>query len=352
MLATIALSSVAICDLSQGPAPHQRKHHREFTELLMKHGVLVFGSEDEKNAFTNSIRVGEGIPIFSRQAWGVLIADFANKKRLRVVPPPGAPQLSSLTSLKDLYDEWKHKTEIAVVGESFSQVMRLDQQESGVLEGTALEIATPITVSEGKIIRSLEALSRDGKLKYGEGREVFWSTVLAPLAECTRNIVITDRFVFERMWDDADANHNRQAPEHVCWLLDRLDSTLLPQATVKIVGQSRRKDSPTHKRRWTTQETVDMIRKNWTRAEFQRIERVEIVQAEPYGERPHDRHIRFGDVGLIDINAGVDMLSMPTVMKKQGMKWSYGYTPDALRESKEATKLLEAKPSYLNVIGS
>lgn len=62
MLATIALSHDAIADLSQGPDAHQRKHHREFIELLLKHGVLVFGSEDEKNAFSRFIKDGHGIP--------------------------------------------------------------------------------------------------------------------------------------------------------------------------------------------------------------------------------------------------------------------------------------------------
>jgi len=352
MLARIALSADAIFDLSQGPAPHQRKNHREFTDLLMRHGVLVFGSEDEKNLFASSIRLGDGVPVFSRQVWGVILADLAHKKRLRVISPPGAAQVSALTSLRDLYDEWKYKAEIALVQESLSKVMKLDQQESGVLEGHALEIATPFTISEGKVIRSLEALSRDGKLKHGESRETFWNTVLAPLAECTRTVVITDRFIFERLWDDADRSITRAVPEHLCWLLERLDSTLLPSATVKIVGQSRRKDGPAHKGRWTTQQTSHLIQASWARSSVRRIKRVEIVQAEPYGERPHDRHIRFGDVGLVDINAGVDMLSTPKVIKKQGMKWSYGYMPNALQESKEATNMLEAQPSYKTTIVS
>lgn len=350
MLATIALSSEAIADLSNGPASHQRRHHREFTELLLKHGVLVFGSEDEMGAFTRAIQSGDGIPAFSRQVWHTVIAEFARKKRLRVVDPPVASQLASLTSLKDLYEEWKHKARIAVVGEHLSPAMMLDE-ESGVLEGSALEIATPITVSEGRVMRSLEGLARDGRLKFGESREVFWRTVLAPLAECSRNVVITDRFVFERMWDDADEARCRNEPEHISWLLERLDATLVPRATVKIVGQGRRQDSwGSNKKRWSTGDTADLIRQHWQRSVPGRIEKLEIVLAEPRRERPHDRHIRFGDIGAIDINAGLDRLCEPSVEQKEGMKWSYGYTRGALEEYKEATQWLEAKPSYRSLV--
>lgn len=352
MLATIALSAEAIGDLSQGPPSHQRKHHREFTELLMKHAVLVFGSEHEKNAFSRSIRAGDGIPTVSRQVWNAVIADFAVKSRLRVSNPPVEFPLSSLTSLQDLYVEWKHKAKIVVVREELSPNMKLDEQESGVLEGAALEVATPITLSEGKIIRSLEDMERRGRHRYGAPREEFWSHVLAPLAQCTRNVVITDRYVFHRMWDAADENRRRDTPEHVSWLLERLDSALLPGASVKLIGQRRRHDNRENKSRWSAQQTAAMIRDVWTRTETKRIERLEVVLAEPRGERPHDRHIRFGDIAAIDINAGVDMLCEPTVRKREGMKWSYGYMPSELNVYKDAARWLEAAPSSRSLVVS
>lgn len=350
MLATIALSAEAIGDLSQGPPSHQRKHHREFTELLMKHAVLVFGSEGEKSAFSRSIRAGEGIPTASRQVWNAVIADFATKSRLRVSKPPVESHLSSLTSLQDLYVEWKHKAKIVVVREELSSDMKLDEQESGVLEGAALEVATPITLSEGKIIRSMDDMERRGRHTYGAAREEFWSDVLAPLAECTRNVVITDRYLFERMWDDVDDNHRRDSPEHVCWLLQRLDSALLPGASVKIIGQRRRHDNRGNRGRWSAQQTAAMIRDIWRRTDTKRIERLEVVLAEPRGERPHDRHIRFGDIAAIDINAGVDILCEPTVRKREGMKWSYGYMPGELKVYKDAAKWLEAAPSSRSIV--
>lgn len=350
MLATIALSAQAIEDLSQGPPSHQRKYHREFTELLMKHAVLIFGSEGEKRAFSRSIRAGDGIPTVSRQVWNAVIAEFATKSRLRVSDPPVASQLSSLTSLQDLYSEWKHKAKIVVVREELSPDMKLDEQESGVLEGTALEVATPITLSEGRIIRSLEDMERRGRHAYGAAREEFWSAVLAPLAGCTRNLVITDRYVFERMWDDADDNYRRDVPEQVCWLLERLDATLLPGASVKIIGQRRRPDNWGKKIRWSAEQTAEMIRDNWKRPDIKAIDKLEVVLAEPRGERPHDRHIRFGDIGVIDINAGIDMLSEPTVRKREGMKWSYGYMQGELKVYKEAATWLEAAPSCRSIV--
>lgn len=350
MLATIALTAQAIEDLSQGPPTHHRKHHRQFTELLMKHAVLVFGSEHEKNAFSRSIRAGDGIPTVSRQAWNAVLADFATKSRLKVSNPPVETPLSSLTSLQELYTEWKHKAKIVVVREELSPSMKLDEQESGVLEGTALEVATPITLSEGRIIRSLEDIERRGRHAYGAPREEFWSEVLAPLAQCTRNVVITDRYVFERMWDDADHNRRRDMPEHVSWLLERLDSALLPGASVKVIGQRRRDDNWGNRGRWTVQQTAAMIRDVWARTETKRIERLEVVLADPRGERPHDRHIRFGDIAAIDINAGVDMLCEPTVRKREGMKWSYSYMPGELNIYKDAARWLEAAPSNRSMV--
>lgn len=44
---------------------------------------------------------------------------------MKVVNPPGASQLSSLTSLKDLYDEWRDKAKIAVVREDLSPLCDL-----------------------------------------------------------------------------------------------------------------------------------------------------------------------------------------------------------------------------------
>ncbi|MCV9993422.1 hypothetical protein OIU93_03815 [Paeniglutamicibacter sp. ZC-3] len=349
MLAKIALSSSAIKDLSKGPLAHQKKYHREFTELLLRHGVLVFGSEEDKTAFRRSIQDGDGIPIASRQVWQAIVAEFEVKKRLTVICPPGVSQFASLTSLSDLYDAWKYKTNIAVVGEELAQAMKLDEQESGVLEGAALEIATSITVSEGHIIRSLDVLAREGKLKYGQSREAFWQTVLEPLAKCTRNIVITDRYIFERMWDEVDCDTSRESPEHISWLLARLDATLLPHASVKIIAQSRR-SGQRGKPKWGAPETARIVSDKWQRVERGSIEQVEIVLAEPRGERPHDRHIRFGDLAVIDINAGFDRLCELTVRQKEGMRWSYAYSPGSIKDYKTAAQSLEARPSYKEVV--
>jgi hypothetical protein len=175
-------------------------------------------------------------------------------------------------------------------------------------------VCSALTALHSRPFAQVQELAEFGHLSAGSPREELWGDVFGPLAQCVNNVAILDRFLFK----DVKAG----VPGAVVWLLDRINEYALPNTTVTLYGglQDQYSSALPH----SSAEALLAIRQLWTPGAPNKISRLVVAGAEwPPNSLPHDRHIRFGRVGAINLPGGFERLNAVTIWDSNGVNWDF-----------------------------
>jgi len=146
----------------------------------------------------------------------------------------------------------------------------------------------------------------------GSTRETVWNEILRPLATRSKRVTVFDCYAFSEMY--RRDNKNDSSPEHLEWLLSKLNAEAPPGTMVKIFGSRKQTGGA------GALQIAQLLRQRWSEAP-RRVVGVELVTLSGNQEFPHDRHITFGDTTGLELPSGLDRLARPSV----GKPFTFGY---------------------------
>lgn len=302
MLLNVHISPSVITETSQSAAQFAAPAlQRELVELLLRHGVLRFTSGAEAGLWIDSLSKPELSPAEKKQ-WQQLLLTLKQQGRLSAADPALVEDPEGAGSIGDLQGFRQAAPLLSILGtETYRKLF--PAAVAGRSEAfPGVEIAVAGSVSESKQYRALMNLVEVGSFPSGTQRVEVWNRLLGPLSSVSKEITIFDKYLFSRLFETAD--------EQVTWLLAQMDRVVPVGTVVKLYaargtpGAYGSEQVPSDHR-----EAEARLREYLPKA-FERIGSVEIFLAESGRARHmhHDRHIRFGSGGAVELPAGFDRL--------------------------------------------
>lgn len=329
MYARVAVASNAL-NLGGIPPLVAEALHEGLTQSLLAHGRLVFSSNSEAMDFVRAIKDSGSLPPGARQRWVALLTHLQKSHRVTVENPPSDDTLASIDAIDRLISGWEARADVAVVADALSLSLGIPL-ETGVLTtpGRNPDVVVPAAARNAPALARIVEYEQTPVVPHGSSREEFWSDVLEPMATGAAEATILDRYLFNRICDPGRDRYRAIAsPEHICWLVDRLDSVMASRSTVRLIGAI-----PDPRGAWDARDIASTIHDRWSPMSVGRLGAVEVHLADPRNERqrfPHDRHIRFSTGGAVKVPAGFDRLSDERIRDTSGMWWDYLWQPRAL----------------------
>jgi hypothetical protein len=329
MYARVAVASNAL-DLGAVLPPIANALHSALVETLLAHGRLVFASNEEALDFVRAIRNTTGIPPAARSRWAAMLVHLKSSGRVLIVEPPGETRLAMVDAIDLLRSGWGGHADVAVVAQALCAALGVPQ-DTGVLSapGYNPDVAVAAAASSAPALARIQELWQHPVATHGSAREDFWTTVLGPVATGAVEATVLDGYLFKRVSQIAHGRcRTPVAPEHISWLLERLDRVMAEGGTVRLIGNAAHVESGDD-----AQAIAQFIHDHWSPLKTGRLAKVEILLGSRLrgGPRfPHDRHIRFSTGSAIKVPAGFDRLSEELIWDTSGMWWTYHWQPTAL----------------------
>lgn len=170
-----------------------------------------------------------------------------------------------------------------------------------------VEIVTGGTLSRSARLDAAQSLAVREVYEKGRNRESIWTDLFRPLAMRSKRIVLFDRYAFAELHRRNAANNS--LPEHLEWLLTKLDASAQQGALVKIFG-STGYGSGGSQVPADPNITAELLSRRW-RSRSGRLSGVELVTLPSISAFPHDRHAMFGDTTGLELPSGLDRLAKP-----------------------------------------
>lgn len=349
MYARVAVASNAL-DLGSIQPLMATALHDALVETLLAHGRLVFGSNQEAMDFVRAIKGTAGMPPGARARWEALLVHLRNSHRVVVADPPSQNTLDTVDAIDRLRAGWGGQADVAVVAQAVCGALGVPE-DTGVLSapGVNPDVAVAVAASNAPALARIVEQERNPVATHASPREDFWSNVLEPIATGATEVTILDGYLFNRI---SDLNHGRghpsRAPEHICWLLEHLDSVMAGVSTVRLIGNASKLTTGDD-----AKTVAQTIHARWSPLTVGRLSRVEVHLGNPANGRqrfPHDRHIRASTGSAVKVPAGFDRLSAERIWDTSGMWWSYLWQPralDGLRADEQAAISLARHPQAL-----
>ncbi|MBY0287277.1 MAG: hypothetical protein K2X52_09015 [Mycobacteriaceae bacterium] len=252
-------------------------------------------------------------------------------KRVQVVGSLNQESISSIDSVASLRRIWNNHVELAVLGQRAAELIGVPEDEGVTTDlGSNIEIARMFGVPLAKTFTSLQELADTAVVPQGGSRDAFWTTVLSPIAAMSTAVTVLDSYLFGELWWRGVSSRVAH-PEHLIWLLEKLDETMRPRSEVELIASI----DPSRRNAHTLEATAELIRDFWRRRPPGRIARVRLVGSSNSRDFPHDRHIRFNTGIAITFDAGLDRLRRQTVEDPNGMAWGHKWHRQAIETLKE-----------------
>lgn len=321
--------------------------HEALVEALLAHGRLVFASNGEAREFVRAVKGTAAMPPGARARWGALLVHLRNSQRVVIIDTPGHDALATVDAIDRLRAAWGEQTDVAVVSLAHSGALGIPA-DTGILSALGLtpDVAVVAAAPRVPALARIVEQAQNPVAAHASLREDFWVDVLEPMATGAREVTVLDGFLFNRITELAHRRgRTSYVPEHICWLLEHLDSVMAVRSTVKLVGKKSRSLGGND-----AQAIARAIHDQWTPSKVGRIAEVEVYLGEPStgGLRfPHDRHIRFSTGSALKVPAGFDRLSDAHIWDTSGMWWTYLWQPralDGLRSDEQAATSLARHP--------
>ncbi|MGO4342874.1 hypothetical protein [Pedococcus sp. 2YAF34] len=334
MIARIALSPGSLNDLSVGEDIEATEAlHELLLKAMQSHGALVLGTGADGTALLDQIR---SQPPAVRKRWEVVMSTLASSRRLVRRQPPCEVPLYEIAELAQMRQLWTDQADVIVVDGNRAQQYGIAEPPNRLSDRpSALELATGRAARRSETIENFQALAERANHEQGAAREQFWREVLEPMARLSNEVVVLDRYLFRQLVQQ-DTGRRPAQPEHVQWLAEKLDATMLPGSRVVLLADD---EAPADRSRMapprqvSAGELADTLRRAGGNRPWRRLEQVKIVVG-PWRQRgsllPHDRHIRFNINAAISIPQGFSRLSAPVIEDEDGLNWHYRHGASAV----------------------
>ena len=322
MLLNVHVAPAVVVETSQAAAHFRAPAlRRELVELLVRHGILRFTSGEEAGAWIDSLSRPDLTPAEKKQ-WQQLLLALKKQGRLSAADPKLMENPDKADALSDLQGLRKGAPMLSILGtETYQRVFPTAQRgHSEAFPG--VEVAVPGSISESALYRALLNLVETGSFPKGTPRTEVWNKLLGPLSSVSKEITVFDKYLFSRLFETAD--------EHVTWLLNQFDRVVPTGSIVKLYAARGTLGSYGSEQVPADAKSAETRLREFLPKEFERIGNVEIVLAESGRARHmhHDRHIRFGSSGAVELPSGFDRLEPARLREQFG--FTYRSSPEAL----------------------
>lgn len=318
MLLNVHLTPQVLAETSRAVAKFQAPAlRREVMELLVRHGVLRFTSADEARAVVDQLKQ---LPPAEAKEWQSVFLSLNRQGRMRAEKPALLDDLSQL-SAQDLRALKELAPVLSLLGEE-TYMGFFPQADQGLTELlTRVEVAVPGSVGESENYSRVRELLEGGMFPAGTSREDVWVQLLAPLAAVSKEVVLFDRYLFGR-------------PQHLTWLLSRLDQVVPKGASVKLFGARGVPGDYGDELVPYREDEAERAVKDLLGDNYKRIGMVEAVLAPSNRTRDmhHDRHLRFSAGAVIELPAGFDRLGRAALSDDFGFTHRTNPAPYIQRE--------------------
>lgn len=347
MLAQIGLSPDALVDMSatKGGVFATRLAWDALAEALQSHGTLLLASEAEMARFIEILK-GVDLTVDEKKRLTAILTKLKKENRIDTAKVPLEAPLSQIASPQAL-DALKSAVPLVVVLPDGTFARLVPQNADGVVEvSDDAEASVGHTFSQAGVVKKMKERASLQNYPNGTPRERIWRELFAPLAARFPRVTVCDRYLMTELVNRETRGTSAQYrdPEHLTWLLDRLDATS-PKGTrlvlyTQLDNPKFDKDGPL-----TADDVLDMIDRHWSPAADGRLETIEVYGV-PWRAKlhPHNRHIRFGESLGFKLDEGLDRLALPTVTYKSGFSYVYAWRGEHLRNMREDEGLVKNSP--------
>jgi hypothetical protein len=336
MIAATAISADALCDDFGLDRPGVAQLHEELTLLMLKHGLLVFSSDDAKRAaIAQLVELSASHPDAAKY-WDVVLSNG----RWMIADPPAPPPLEDVFDITEL-SEWKGLIEVAFMERVRAGLLGCpDDVVSHIDPASGIEVASFTALWSTEVFRALRSASERRAISVGTAREVI-AERFEPLIDIAERITILDQWMGRglaahfRGNDRNTRSYLNSGPQELEWLLEKIDGRG-EGVTVTLFTTH---DPPGNAAAYTRNEIITALRTVATSPALRHggITKLQAVVAPQTRRRqrfPHDRHIRFGEHGAFDLSAGLDRLRFDVT--RDAWRLSYMWTSDDIQSAKRA----------------
>ena len=337
MIARMSVSAEALRRLAGTGEADQAvmlARHKDLATACLEHGCLVLSNSQETadfRAWLNEIRTSSPGAF---KLWAETFTTLREKRRVLQLNPGTAQLLDAVQDIAELRAEWAGKTQLAIVRDDQAQALGLPNGEMSFIDDpSGIDIAPGSLAIHCRTLADLRERAAEGVFEQGDSRELFWETVLRPLAENAHVITMFDRYLYKGMLRWRDYRDQDVVP----WLLSRIDE-LDPSARRQVVLMGAINPEQPDPFPASADSVVSLINEHWRPLTGGGIRAIEVVGARRWP--PHDRHMSF-DLGVgITVPAGFDRFAQREVRDEEGVEWSYRWKPRAMRKLTTAESLV------------
>jgi len=330
-----ALFDISVEHIAQAAAPLQRL----VREAIQAYGYLVVSNSNELREFSELVK-SSALSQQERQLWDGMLSELTKAKRVRVLRPELANELSVAASASDLVAHAALAGESVLVlsAEHFGSVFPTSADGASIIDARTT-VSTPMVLTEVQPIDRARQLERTGNHPRGTTREQIWDDLFASPARKFSRVEIFDRYLFGELSDRDRRWNHRQPEEHLIWFLDKLDRSATSGMQVRLYGELGDRGIPAR-----AEEMSDLLLNRWERRGTG-ISTIEVAGARWAGpERQHNRHVRFGESLGYMLFEGLDRLRSPTVDFSEGFSWGYRWAPLSVVEMVQRETALTRMP--------
>jgi hypothetical protein len=321
VITRIAIDPAPLADLQVvGDEQATGALHKVLITALNAHGAVFLGSKADTAELLKEIKAQSQEV---RKHWEVVIVSLSKSRRLVHRNPPCTKPMAQIDRLEELRDEWRDQVEVVVVEKAHADDFGVGGWPGHVADAdSSLEISTARAAWETAAMEDARRLAERANHPSGTRREDFWSDVLAPLARLSSEVVVLDRYLFQRLLEK-NARGGSGTDEQVCWLLEQLDIHMPPGSVVTLIAHDL---APQSRPPVNAQDIAALIERYWLHRATGHLKLVNVVVA-PWRQRrqslPHDRHIRFNVGAAVTFPQGLGPLATPTIQDPDGLNWHY-----------------------------
>lgn len=285
MLAKVGVDSKSLCNLHPEDQVAEIVSHRALLDVLLDHGVIVFGHSSDEQKFFAAL---ENLPGQVKALWRTALERLPAVVSMRRIEKSLAELIDQGGSLSTT---WGGAVSIVLAEGSRAAMIGLPETAAAVIDSSGIEIVRMDTVHGSTRLTRMRQLAGLAIHK-GEDREAVWRERFRPVAHASGHVCIVDRYAL--------AAHRRRLANNeesgLRWIIERLASDGVRHIHL-ICDAARRYEG-----------FQDLLHLQATLKHSPASLSITFVKDNYFKESGHARHIRF-DSWAFSLDKGCDLFS-------------------------------------------
>jgi hypothetical protein len=263
--------------------------------------------------------------------------------RLSCATPEIRLGIERIENMAELRSNWTGYVAGALVEEVRALELNCpcDGQSAELDAESGIEVALCFQGWQTSLFRRLRRLADNPAIPVGTDRDRLAAERLVPLIKRAERIAVLDRYIGVNLHKELGLRQGAGATQETEWLLTLIGAHAQNAEVRVFTAFGRGPDA-----RATQVEVQNAFRQLTAHLDLPGIRKLQLFIA-PHREHPHDRHIRFDELGLT-FSAGLDRLRSQTTSKT--FRLYYCWTPDevdTLRDEEDTVRIMVGKPVTL-----